>query len=427
MKVLIICPLFPPEPIIDAKTTFHIAEEMTHRGHKVTVITAFPNRPAGKIFPGFRRRLFSRTKSESGFLLIRCFSTFSPISSMFSRFLENITFGLTSGWVTLTESRPDMIYSNSWPIFSTGLLSIIAYLRHIPLVLSIQDIYPESLFVQHRLKMDSWIGKILFKIDKFIALNASAIIVISKNFHEIYTLSRGIEAEKLHIIPNWSEDILGNQIIQVSSLRKKFNIPKSDFLIVFGGNIGKAAGLETVIEAMGLFPSDSIPYLLIAGEGSSLEECKSIAQRVGKNIVFFSPWPIEATASTYLGADLLILPTYSEQSIASVPSKLIGYMLSGRPVLALAVENSEVESIIQYSGCGWVIVPSRPDLLMLKIQEIMQLPPIELENRGNAGREYALNHFARQRNVPKVIEVLETASRSRSLRIITKDELGKIQ
>ena len=135
MRVLIVSPLFPPEPVVSSQTSAQIAHSLIERGHDVTVITAFPSRPAGKLFPGYSRRLFQRTQ-ESGFTLIRCFTFLSSKSSMVSRFLENISFGLTSGLSVLTAQKADVIYANTWPIFASGILSAVSRLRHIPMVIN---------------------------------------------------------------------------------------------------------------------------------------------------------------------------------------------------------------------------------------------------------------------------------------------------
>ena len=51
MKAVIVCPLFPPEPVISARTSYDIANALNEKGHEVVVVTAFPNRPEGRVFP----------------------------------------------------------------------------------------------------------------------------------------------------------------------------------------------------------------------------------------------------------------------------------------------------------------------------------------------------------------------------------------
>ena len=97
MRITIVSCVFPPEPVVSAQTSGQIVDELVKRGHEVTVVAPFPNRPGGYIFPGFKRRLFPRRAVEDYFQIVRCLSFFSEKSTLFSRFWENISFGWVSG------------------------------------------------------------------------------------------------------------------------------------------------------------------------------------------------------------------------------------------------------------------------------------------------------------------------------------------
>jgi colanic acid biosynthesis glycosyl transferase WcaI len=103
MHILIVSCVFPPEPVVSSQTSAQIAQALVERGHDVTVIAPFPSRPAGKLYPGYSRRLYER-KHESGFGLIHCFTFLSAESRMASRFMENISFGLTSGVAVIRDT-----------------------------------------------------------------------------------------------------------------------------------------------------------------------------------------------------------------------------------------------------------------------------------------------------------------------------------
>ena len=145
MRVLLVSCVFPPEPLTSAQTSGEIAEELARRGHEVTVVAPFPSRPAGDPYPGYPRALFRRSRDQKGYDLIRSFSFFSRTSSLPSRFLENISFGISGAVAACRQKKPDIIYSNTWPLVATGIISLIARWRRIPLVISVQDAYPQSL------------------------------------------------------------------------------------------------------------------------------------------------------------------------------------------------------------------------------------------------------------------------------------------
>ncbi len=412
MKVVIITCVYPPEPVVSSQTSHQIAEELAQRGHEVTVIAPFPNRPAGKLYSGYTRKLgFQRTRGINGINLVRCASFLSPRSTMISRLLENISFGLTSNIAVLFLPKADVIYSNSWPLLATGLTALIAKLYDSSLIISVQDVYPESLLSQHRALINRWFISVLSKLDRFVAHNSKALVVISDYFKEIYRNTRQVEERKIHIIPNWIQEAEPKSTNNARNYRSDHSISNSSFVIAYGGNIGVAAGVETVIDSYRYF-NGVRPYTIIAGQGSCLPICQTLVRELNDDrIIIHTPWHSEDTNYVLEAANILILPTRGAQSMVSVPSKLLSYMLAGKPVIALALPHSEVARIIEKSNCGWIVSPDRPDILAEHIKMIMTLPDSELKKRGQQGLEYVQQNLTDKICLPRIIEIIENAAK----------------
>lgn len=408
-RALVVSCVYPPEPVVSAQTSAQIAEELRSQGYDVTVLTSFPNRPAGKLYPGITRRFAQHEVTESGVQLVRCFATLSPESSIFSRLLENLSFGLSSGWQVLTMRKPDVIYANTWPIIATGILFLIAKLRRVPLVISVQDVYPEALLSQKRFSQSSLPARFMYWIDGVVARGSAHVIVISARFAEIYRRTRHVSTSHLSLIPNWVDESQIAADLPGESYRAERDIAANDFLIVYGGNVGVAAGVETAIESMRLLVDGPNVRLLVAGSGSRLDSCRKMAEASPGKILFHSPWRIADHPEVLRAANLLLLPTQSSQSLASVPSKLLSYMLAGRPVLATALLGSDLADLVIRSDCGWVVMPDRAELLAAKIEEIMKIDASELHRKGENGRSYVLQHLTTQVCLPKVTEIIDRA------------------
>lgn len=411
MHILIVSCVFPPEPVVSSQTSADIVHGLIERGHQVSVIAPFPSRPAGKLFAGYSRRLYQREESVS-FNLLRCFSTLSPTSRLLSRLLENLSFGITGGVATLFAPSPDVIYSNTWPIFATGILYAISRLRGIPIVISIQDVYPESIVSQGRLSPNNLLMRLLRWMDTRIAQGCRAVIVISESFEKIYRDERGVSPARLHVVPNWidSQSIFPSDQLS-NAFRVRYDIPEHAFLCVYGGNVGMAAGVETIIESFHHLADLDNLYLLTAGEGSNLAVCRDLAQKTGNpRILFHSPWHKDETPVVLAAANLLILPTRGSQSLASVPSKLIAYMLAGRPVLALASAGSDLAIAIERAGCGWVVEPDQPVLTAEQIRAVAMLEIAERFSRGKSGQSYAQQNLTSAACLPRILTILEEAA-----------------
>lgn len=409
MRIILLCSIFPPEPFVAAQTAFSMAKKFSALSHQVTVITSFPSHPGGKIYPSYKNRLFLKEKSQYGFEVVRCFTAISSKSTFLSRFTENIVFGISAAVYMLFTSKADVIHSDTWPVFATGLMSVVARLRRIPYIIRVVDLYPESIVAQGRLGRNHWAIRLMRQIDGWIAEGAKHVIVLTNSFAQVYQHDRKIPQNQITIIPDWVEDDLDCvDVNEAKEIRRRFKISDNEFLVAYGGNISVAAGVDTLVKAC---TSADGARILIAGGGSELALCQELANGIApEKIFFYSPWPKEKTMALYQSADVLVLPTHGAQSLASIPSKVIRYMLSGRPIIAAGLPGTELYNLIKESGCGWIIPPDDPDALALAISNAKRSGTAERDRRGRAGREYALQNLTADVCLPEVIRIVEGKS-----------------
>jgi colanic acid biosynthesis glycosyl transferase WcaI len=411
MHVLIVSPIFPPEPVTSAITNQHVAVGLVNSGHEVTIITAFPNRPGGKLYPGYHRR-FRLVEHLDGLKIIHCFSTLSKKATIVSRFLENLSFGISSTLNALTIN-PDIVYANTWPIVSSGLITALCTCRGIPLVLNIQDIYPETAVNLAKLADQSLITRMLRYVDSRIACKAAEIITISENFARFYHVDRRVPEHKIHLVYNWmdSEDIKPG--VRNGKFRREQNIPDDAFVILYAGNVGAVADVETFIKSIAVLRDTSNNYakiaVVIAGDGSHRVGCENLARHYNLNqIKFFYPLRQPQVSEVQEAADVLVLPTHRAGSLSSVPSKLIAYMLSGRAILSGVEGGSDTAVILHKAQCGVVVKPEDPQAMAEELHKLIGMPE-QIVQMGVNARRYAEHYFTRRVCVPQVIEVLERA------------------
>lgn len=416
-KVVIVSCVFPPEPVVSAKTSADLAKHLAISDTQVKVITSFPNRPSGKLYPGYRRKFVQKDLHPDGYEVFRCYSLLSSTSTMKSRFLENISFGLSSALILLFMQKPDVIYANTWPIFAIGLITFVAWLRRVPILISVQDIYPESLIAQGRIPKDGLRAKIFNWIDAKISRSATKIILISEKFIDFFHFHRRIPYNKIVIIPNWIDRKLIDHYADGNIIRQKLKIPQDAFVCGYAGNIGKAAGVEEIIRAFSKAIDRPNLFLLIAGDGPNLENCETLTKllKVDDRIFFYSPWPEDETSEVLMAIDLFFLPTIGNQSLVSVPSKLMTYQLAGKPIVAIVLPESETANLVNLAKSGWVIGPEDQEGLVRIIQHVQRMDKSELEIKGNDGREYILRNLVSEICVPRLAGHLIQASQTRKI------------
>jgi hypothetical protein len=104
-----------------------------------------------------------------------------------------------------------------------------------------------------------------------------------------------------------------------------------------------------------------------------------------------------------------LLPLRAGAGLSSIPSKLMAYLLSAKPVLATLDAGSDTARCIQEAQCGWVGEPEQVEWLARKMAEVAALPTAVLEAMGQRGRAYGLKHFSKSEGVQRLASVILSA------------------
>ena len=107
MKILFITDNFPPEVNAPATRTFEHCKEWVKKGDEVTVITCAPNFPKGKVYEGYKNKLFQKEEIE-GIKVIRVWSYISANEGFAKRIIDFLSFAFMAFWVGLFK-KTDVI------------------------------------------------------------------------------------------------------------------------------------------------------------------------------------------------------------------------------------------------------------------------------------------------------------------------------
>ena len=90
--------------------------------------------------------------------------------------------------------------------------------------------------------------------------------------------------------------------------------------------------------------------------------------------------------------DVALIAMVPGMSGISVPSRMYNIMASGRPIVALTDEGSELDRMITEENIGWRLPCSRPDLLATTILEAIDQPDL-VQAKGARARLLAENRY----------------------------------
>jgi glycosyltransferase involved in cell wall biosynthesis len=413
-NVVIVNAVYPPEPAVSAQIGRDLAEYLAGTGANVMVLCPYPSRPFGVEYSEFRPSAVPRAADENGVRVIRLPSFSEPRSRLAGRMRESLSFGWhVCRYLDRHSINPDVIYANSWPLFSQAIVAGHCARRGIPLVLHIQDIYPESLLNKLPGPCRAAMAWPLARLDRWTARQAAQLVVISENMRRIYVGARGVAEAKVATIPGWLDERRFETPPDKNAASARYGVPADRFTFLYLGNIGPAAGVELLIDAFG---RAGLPraQLVIVGDGSAKSDCMRRAKNLKLGRVFFVSDPDVANVPLLQSlGDVCLLPLRKGAGMSSIPSKLMAYLLSAKPVLATVDAESDTARSIREAQCGWVGEPGNTAWLAKKMIELVDTPTAELDGYGELGRRYGRAHFSRGEGVKRLgMVVLNTAGQN---------------
>lgn len=334
MKILVVCQHYYPEPF----RITDICEELVKMGNDVTVVTGLPNYPMGTIYDGYKSKE-KRKEKINNVTIYRCF-TIGRGKGVIKRFLNYYSFAISSSkFVKKIKEKYDVVFINQLsPVIMANAGIKYAKKHKIKSVLYCLDLWPASLAVGG-VREGSLIYKYFHKVSKKIYRNVDKILVSSKSFVDYF--KNEFYIKNVEYLPQYSEELFKPEICKKE--------PNGKLDLMFAGNIGKAQGVEKVIEFAKINQNSHVTFHVV-GDGSELEKIKEQSKNIG-NIIFYGRKDLSEMPKFYSMADAMIVSLIDDPILnMTLPGKVQTYMAAGKPILGFA--KGETEIVIKDYKCG---------------------------------------------------------------------------
>ncbi len=382
MKALIISQHFWPEEFL----INNVATSLQETGVEVTVLTGQPNYPSGKILPPYKWWNISRESHPEGFEVCRVPLVPRGRASGIQLVINYLSFMLFSSLIgpwQLRNTKFDVIFVyGTSPIFQALGGIVLKYLKKAPLIIWVQDLWPESLeitgFVRNKTIL-AFVGFFVTRIYK----RADLLLVQSRAFVDSVRAKSCGTPVAYH--PNPGEPESAAPAPGGYGLKPGFNI-------VFAGNLGKAQALETILEAAVILRRhDDIRFVLV-GSGSQLEWLRAKVAERGVNIELPGRFERREMGGILRQASALLVSLAKNPAVEkTVPSKVQAYLAAGRAVIASL--DGEGGRVIEQARAGIVCPAEDADALARGVLDLYKLSGEERSRLGQNGREFYLKNF----------------------------------
>lgn len=407
MRILFLTDNFPPEVNAPASRTFEHCREWVRAGHQVTVITGAPNFPTGKVFPGYRNRLWQR-ETMDGIEVVRVWTYVTANSGFAKRTLDYLSFMLSGGIAGLFQRRPDVIVGTSPQFFTNCAAWVLSIFRWRPFVFELRDLWPESIKTVGAMQ-DSMALRAMERLELFLYRRAAAVVAVTESFKR-NLIGRGIDADKIHVITNGVDLRRFMPLNGDQALRAELGIPADAFVAGYIGTHGMAHALETVLDAARRIKREADPFasrlrFILLGDGARKAALQQTAADLGlDNVLFLDTVPKAEVPRYWSLLDVSIIHLRKADNFTQViPSKLFECMGMGIPVLhGVAGESA---GIVEREGVGLVFEPENATELCEGLLRLGRDEALYQELRENGLA--AAPRYDRSVLAGKMLEILE--------------------
>jgi colanic acid biosynthesis glycosyl transferase WcaI len=404
LKILLMTQYFHPEPGAATNRLLSFARGLAQKGHDVSVLCEFPCYPSGILPKQYRFKLFKKEYFE-GIKIIRTFVIPTARFGLISRLLNYASYLVSSFIIGLFLRRPDIIVASSPPP-TVGLSAAgVSFLKMIPLVGDIRDLWPEYAIVIGELK--SKLAIVASRITESIFYRRCfAFITISEG------LKRGIEQKtkdkKVFIVMNGSSIPDSKDYADKSA--NCFTRPEIN--VCYAGVVGLLQPIQDIVDAAQITSCDPTINYTIIGDGVKRESLENqLLSKNLTNITFMGALPQSKTLDFLLQSDVAVVPLLDiEQFKSALPSKFFDYMALGLPII-LGVDG-EARHILESNNTGVYYKPGHPEELVARIKWLKDNPE-KAREMGLAGRKLVFSSFARSVLAEKLEKIISDLAMSK--------------
>jgi glycosyltransferase involved in cell wall biosynthesis len=361
---------FPPDHSATSQLVGDLAIHLAAGGNDVHVITS------QQLYDEPQARLPPR-EIVSGVQVLRVATTQFGRSKLVGRAIDHLSFYTSARRALLAViNRDDILVAMTDPPLISIVGMQVAKRRDAHLVNWLQDIYPE---VAVELGVPFVKGPIFRGISylRDRSLKTAAANVVLGHHMADKVASRGVSKDRIHFIPNWSED---DEIVPVAPrdnpLRHDWGL-ENKFVIGYSGNLGRAHEFDTIVAAAERLRNNSNIVFAFIGGGHLMDRLAKCVKELDLSNCCFMDYQDRAVLKFSLCVpDIHWISLKPEVEGLIVPSKIYGVAAAGRPVIAICAKDGEIAQMVTQHQCGVVIEPGHADALVesiLRLSEDVEL------------------------------------------------------
>jgi colanic acid biosynthesis glycosyl transferase WcaI len=239
MRILYVSQYFPPEVGAPAARVYELSRHWVAAGHRVSVLTGFPNHPRGVMPPEYRRWWRRGTMREvvQGIEVVRTWLYPAPNRRPWERIVNYTSFFVSAALRGLALPRTDVVIATSTQLL-VGLAGWwLARARRCPFVFEVRDLWPESLVASGiGSEKALWI-RALGRLARFLYDRADLVVTVTEAMRQELVLRYGVPGNRVGVAENGVEIELFAPRADRDAVRRELGL-EGRFVAAYIGTIG---------------------------------------------------------------------------------------------------------------------------------------------------------------------------------------------
>ena len=378
----------------------HTVVDTVSIDHQVTVLCGRPSYDPTERRPWrlYQSELVGRAR------LIRVGSTAFPRFDMKKRVLNYLSY------VALAVPRAlfircDVVLSMTDPPFQGIVGAFVAMLKRKPYVYNIRDLYPD-MAVGGAILEPGLLARTWEKLHRWALRRAACVIVLGEDMRA-RIIAKGVEASRVAVVRDGAEILPPSTSLPapdpevVRAIRGNFS-----FVLLHAGNLGFYGAWDTLLMAARKLASDGVG-LVFVGDGAQRAKLEAAAAG-SNNIRFLDYFPYSKIKSVLAAADAHVVTVKRGLEGVVMPSKMYGILAAGKPIVAVAPNETDVVALGLQQGFAVAADPDQPAELVNAIRALTANVN-KLRTMGEAARA-AAPAYDRVFELQKFVKLIESVA-----------------
>jgi len=317
---------------------------------------------------------------------------------------------------TIERFRPEVVIVANAPLDIARAIQRRCLSSGVPFILWQQDVYSVALAMILRKKLGvvgAAVARYYHRLEAKILALSDAVVVISPAFAALDISRFGLSPDQIAVIRNWAaaDEIRPGERDNFWSRAQGVADRK---VVMYSGTLGSKHDPAIILRIAEHLSERGDAVLVVVSEGPNVRALEKQAEARRLAAIKFLPFqPYEDFPNVLASATVLIGILEDEAGVFSVPSKVLSYLCSGRPILLCAPAENLASRIVLEAEAGAVYSTSRPQALLSGLDKILNDDAAALRLGDNA-RRYAEMAFDIESIADRFLEVIANASRRRS-------------